>query len=230
MSVSFILLNITMDKLKIILADNQALTRTGTKSILTSYFNKNIEIEDVKDKSELFGKLKASHYDIVIIDFQLFNFNEISEIKEISKLSPGTGILVITDNQNPDDLYKVLDCGINNFILKSCDEQEFIEAFNATIAGRKYFCSEVLDLLLERKTTSRQLQDPGKLTAAEIEIVRLIAQGLTTKEIALQRHLSFHTIITHRKNIFRKLNISNTSELLMYAMRTGIIDSTEYYI
>ena len=105
-----------------------------------------------------------------------------------------------------------------------------MDAFNAAIAGKKYFCSEVLDLLLERKSASRQLQEPGKLTTAEIEIVRQISQGLTTKEIALQKHLSFHTIITHRKNIFRKLSISNTSELLMYAMRTGIIDSTEYYI
>ncbi|HEY4789692.1 MAG TPA: response regulator transcription factor [Bacteroidales bacterium] len=219
-----------MDKLTVILADNQALTKVGTKAILSGYFNGNIQFEEVKEKKELLEKLKTSHPDAVILDFQLFNLDEISELAEIKKVSTDTGLLIMTDNQTPDDLYKVLDAGITNLIFKSCEEQEFIEAFNATIAGRKYFCSEVLDLLLERKTVTRQMQDPGKLTSAEIDIVRLIAQGLTTKEIALQKHLSFHTIITHRKNIFRKLGISNTSELLMYAMRAGIIDSTEYYI
>jgi DNA-binding NarL/FixJ family response regulator len=219
-----------MDKLTIILADNQALTRAGTSSILSAYFNGNIHMEDARNKQELFEKLKSIHPDALILDFQLFNFNEIEEIKEIKKMSPATAVLIMTDNQSPDDLYKLLDIGVTNLIFKSCEEQEVIEAFNAAIAGRKYFCGEILDLLLERKSVSRQLQEPGKLTAAETEIVRQISQGLTTKEIALQKHLSFHTIITHRKNIFRKLGISNTSELLMYAMRTGIIDSTEYYI
>ena len=69
-----------------------------------------------------------------------------------------------------------------------------------------------------------------ELTATETEIVRLITQGFTTKEIADKRNLSFHTVITHRKNIFRKLNINSTSELMIYAMRSGIIDSLEYYI
>jgi len=219
-----------MEKLNIILADNQALTRIGAKTMLSNYFNGNIVVEEVRNKEELFGRLRANHFDALVIDFQLFNFEDIAEISEIKKLAPGIGLLVVTDNQSSDDLYKVLDSGVTNFIFKSCEEHEFMEAFNAAMAGRKYFCSEVLDLLLERKTTSRQIQDPGKLTISEIEIVRQISQGLTTKEIALLKHLSFHTIITHRKNIFRKLNISNTSELLMYAMRAGIIDSTEYYI
>jgi DNA-binding NarL/FixJ family response regulator len=219
-----------MEKLNIILADNQSLTRIGIVTALSSYFNGNIMVEEVSNKKELFERLDIFRPDAVILDYQLFNFDHIGEIAEIRKSAPGIGLLIITDNQNPDDLYKVLDCGVTNFIFKSCEEQELIEAFKAALAGKKYFCGEVLDLLLERKSTTRQIQDPGKLTAAEIEIVKMIAQGLTTKEIALQRHLSFHTIITHRKNIFRKLNISNTSELLMYAMRAGIIDSTEYYI
>ncbi len=219
-----------MEKLNIILADNQALTRIGTITMLSNYFDGNIIIEEARNKQELFEKLKALQPDALVLDFQLFNFDDIAEIAEIKKLSPGTGVLIVTDSQTPEDLYKLLDSGITNLIYKSCEEHELIEAFNAAIAGRKFFCSEVLDLLLERKSVSRQLQEPGKLTTAEIEIVRQISQGLTTKEIALQKHLSFHTIITHRKNIFRKLGISNTSELLMYAMRTGIIDSTEYYI
>lgn len=219
-----------MEKLNVILADNQSLTRIGIATVLSNYFNGNITIVEARNKQELLEKIKMSRPDVIILDFELFNFSDVGEVAEIKKLSPESGLLIVTDNQSQEELYKLLDGGITNFIFKSCEEQELIDAFNAALNGRKYFCSEVLDLLLERKSATRQLQDTGKLTAAEIEIVRHISQGLTTKEIALQRHLSFHTIITHRKNIFRKLGISNASELLMYAMRTGIIDSTEYYI
>jgi DNA-binding NarL/FixJ family response regulator len=219
-----------MEKLSIILADNQALTRSGTIAFLNSYFNNQVIIEEAKTKEELFEKLSILQPNALIIDFQLIDLNEIAELTEIKKISPHTGVLVITDNQSPDDIYKVLDSGITNLIFKSCEEEEFIDAFKSTISNKKYFCSEILDLLIERKSASRRVPETGKLTYTEIEITKLIAQGLTTKEIASQKNLSFHTIITHRKNIFRKLHINNTSELLMYAMHTGIIDSTEYYI
>jgi len=74
------------------------------------------------------------------------------------------------------------------------------------------------------------MEETGQLTNSEIEIVRMIAQGLTTKEIAVKKFLSFHTIMTHRKNILRKVGVSNASELIMYAIKTGIIDTIEYHI
>jgi DNA-binding CsgD family transcriptional regulator len=81
--------------------------------------------------------------------------------------------------------------------------------------------------LNEKKFSS---EETGQLTASEIEIVRLVAEGLTTKEIAIRKHISFHTVATHRKNIFRKLGVTNASELLMYAIKAGIIDTIEYHI
>jgi DNA-binding NarL/FixJ family response regulator len=220
-----------MDNVYVIIADNQSFTRIGVSSILTAYLNQRLTIEQVKNRDELFQNLAIKQPDVLIIDFDLFDFNGISELAEIRKLFPCIGILVITDNHTPDDILKILDCGITNYILKSCEEQELIEGFNATLSSRKYFSSLVLDVLLERKSVSRGGRvTNGHITPAEIEIVRLITQGLTTKEIAIQKKLSYHTIITHRKNIFRKLGFNNTSELIMYAMKTGIVDNTEYYI
>jgi DNA-binding NarL/FixJ family response regulator len=72
--------------------------------------------------------------------------------------------------------------------------------------------------------------DYNQLTTSEIEIVKLIAQGLTTKQIALQKYISFHTVMTHRRNILRKLGVSNASELIMYAVSSGLIDTIEYHI
>ena len=219
-----------MDNLNVLLADNQPFTRIGITTILNGYLNHSLILDQAKNKEELFEKLVSKQPHILIIDYNLFDFNSINELSEIRKITPCIGILIITDDQTPEDIIRVLDCGITNYILKTCDEQELIEAFNATMNSRKYFSSHVLDVLLEKKNIVRNVYAHGRLTSSEVEIVKLITQGLTTKEIATQRKLSYHTIITHRKNIFRKLGISNSSELIMYAMRTGIIDSTEYYI
>ena len=220
-----------MDNVNVLIADNQSFTRIGITTILSGYLNGSLAVDYVKNKEELLEKLVSAQPHILIIDYDLIDFNSISELAKIKQISPCIGILVITDNRSADDIIKILDCGITNYILKSCEEQELIEAFNATISSRKYFSSQVLDVLLEKKNIIRNVHtNNGHLTSSEIEIVKLIAQGLTTKAIAIQKRLSYHTIITHRKNIFRKLGISNSSELIMYAMRVGILDSTEYYI
>jgi DNA-binding NarL/FixJ family response regulator len=221
----------TMDNINVLIADNQSFTRIGIMEILSGYLNHHLTIEPVKNKEELFGKITSVEPHILIIDFDLFDFKTANELLEVRKVSPCMGILVITDNQSPEDIMNLLDCGITNYILKSCEEDELIEAFNATLHSRKYFSSQVLDVLLSKKNINKKVHTGnGHITPAEIDIVRLITQGLTTKEIASQKNLSYHTIITHRKNIFRKLGITSTSELIMYAMRNGIVDTTEYYI
>lgn len=219
-----------MDKISVYIADNQALTRIGILNVLNSYFNQRLEVHEFNSRDTLFEQVKSNKPQVLIIDFDLFDFNDISELQLIHKLSPGTGVLIVTDNQTPEVISKLITLGFSNYILKSCAEQELIDGFTAVMNNRKYFSSEVLDIIIDQRSKPKNIQEPGKLTASEIEIVKMITQGLTTKEIASQRHLSFHTIITHRKNIFRKLSINSTSELMMYAMRNGIIDNLEYYI
>ncbi len=88
----------------------------------------------------------------------------------------------------------------------------------------------MLDLLFEFNEKKGPGEESGQLTASEMEIVRLISEGLTTKEIASRKYISFHTVITHRKNIFRKLGVSSVSELIMYAIKSGWINIIEYHI
>jgi DNA-binding NarL/FixJ family response regulator len=220
-----------MDNVNVLIADNQSFTRIGITAILQSYLNSHLVIVHIKTKEELNEKIILNQPHLLIIDFDFFDFSSLTELSVIRKNYPSIGILVITDNNSPENILKVLDCGITNYILKTCDEQELIEAFNATVNNRKYFSGQVLNVLLDNKSTLRNHHTiSGKITPAELEIIKLITQGLTTKEIASQKKLSYHTIITHRKNIFRKLSINSISELIMYAMRIGLIDTTEYYI
>jgi DNA-binding NarL/FixJ family response regulator len=117
-----------------------------------------------------------------------------------------------------------------DIILKTAGKEELFEAINATLKGKKYYSNELLEILFEvtdRKTTA---EDTVQLTNSEIEIVRFIADGLTTKEIAAKKFISYHTVITHRKNIFRKLGVSSVSELIMHAIKAGWINYIEYYI
>jgi DNA-binding NarL/FixJ family response regulator len=221
-----------MENINIFIADNQSFTRAGVVAILSEYYNSRLLVEQIDNKEDLFRRLPVVQPHLLVIDFDLFNFDAIGELSEIKKIVPGIGILIVTNNKLADDILSVLDYGITNYITKSCAKEELIEAVNATVNNRKYFSSDILDVLLARKAATRKAAKPhnGQITSTEQEIIRLIAQGFTTKEIAAARKLSYHTIITHRKNIFRKLSICNSSELILYAMRSGIIDTTEYYI
>ncbi len=216
--------------MNVLIADNQPLTRTGIIAVLTSFYTNSLNIKEVFTNHELQEALKTFQPSILIIDYDLFDFNDIADLRNIRKAHPLVGILVVSDNKSANAVLKIIDCGITNYIAKTCESTEFMDAFNATLQSKKYFGSEIMDVILEHKTSVKNNAEQGNLTASEIVIVKLITQGLTTKEIASNKNLSFHTIITHRKNIFRKLGINNSSELLMYAMRAGLIDTTEYYI
>jgi DNA-binding NarL/FixJ family response regulator len=120
--------------------------------------------------------------------------------------------------------------GINDIILKTAGREEVFEAMDATLKGKKYYSNELLDLLFEANEKKNPGDETGQLTISEIEIVRLIADGLTTKEIASRKFISFHTVISHRKNIFRKLGVTNISELIMYSIKAGWINTIEYHI
>jgi DNA-binding NarL/FixJ family response regulator len=220
-----------MNEITLIIADNQNFTKAGIVSILTGFYHHHLDIITVKNKAELNQALNTEEPQLLIIDYNLFDFELVSEFGEIRKNFPNMGILVISEVLESEEVLSIINLGITNYILKTSNEQELIDAVTATLNNRKYLSSQVLDLLLDWRSNPKPAPgEPGKLTTSEHEIVRLIAQGLTNKEIALQKKLSYHTIITHRKNIFRKLGISNSSELLMHAMRSGLIDTTEYYI
>ena len=103
-----------------------------------------------------------------------------------------------------------------------------IEAFNVTLEGKDYYSDEILGL--SSYHNKGEGEQPQSLTASEIEIVKLIADGLTTRKIASYKAISHHTVNTHRRNIFRKVEVSNVNELILHAIKSGWIDNIEYSI
>ena len=112
---------------------------------------------------------------------------------------------------------------MNSFLSKQCDEKEILDAVLATAKGEKFYCTNVLNYLLEKSFPKETECKPLPLSAREVEIVQLISTGLIAKEIAGKLNLSTHTIYTHRKNIMKKLGIGSTSELVLYAVNEGIV-------
>jgi len=223
------LMNESENIVRVVIADSQFLITESLKCILQS--DSRFKIHNVViEKSELTKALANDKISLLILDPLLIELSSFGELKEIRTLYPDLQLLVITNALNKSELHELNSIGIINIILKTADRDELYEALAATLKGKKYYSNELLDLLFESTEKKIAGEETGQLTNSEMEIVRLISEGLTTKQIAARKYISYHTVITHRKNIFRKLGVSSVSELFMYALKSGWINLIEYHI
>jgi DNA-binding NarL/FixJ family response regulator len=212
---------------QIIIADNQFLVVDSLQKLLSESFNIKTE-HVVNTKYDLIRLLKQHSPVLLIIDPNLMDFDSLAELRSIMQYN--CKVLVLTNILSRNDITELNATGIKNILLKTAEREEILAALRSALTGKKYFCQEVLDIFTEIPPEKGPVKETGSLTHSETEIVKCIAEGLTTKQIALHKHISYHTVMTHRKNIFRKLNVNNASELVMFAIRAGIIDTIEYHI
>jgi DNA-binding NarL/FixJ family response regulator len=210
--------------ISVVIADTQYLTNEALHSILAPLYT---AIYTVSTKAGLHQYLQKETISLVITDYTLFDFDSIDDLGDIRKQYPDTGIIILTNAITNVKIKELNDTGIKNILLKTDGGDEIFLAIDAALKGKKYYSGDVLDILLKK---DGPFEDATLLTTSEIDIVRLIAGGLSTKEIAVKKHISFHTVMTHRKNIFRKLSVSSSPELMMYAIKAGLIDNIEYHI
>jgi Response regulator containing a CheY-like receiver domain and an HTH DNA-binding domain len=214
---------------KIIIADKQFLVTEALQSILgkTGLFS---DIGIVGSKRELVKRLEVDQDALLIIDPALFDFDGLDDLKAFHKKFPQLPILILTNSLTKTEFGELSKIGVKNMIYKTADKNEVLAAVESALKGKKYFSEEILDLILELNENKVNHDEPKDLTPSEVEIVKMISGGLTTKEIANKKNISFHTANTHRKNIFRKMKVNSTSELIMHAIKAGWIDNIEYYI
>jgi DNA-binding NarL/FixJ family response regulator len=213
----------------IIIADNQFLISESLKRLLAEEFSIH-ESRTVNNKQDLLEALNQKPDSLLIMDPDQIDLDDFSEIRKILLDYSSCMVLVLTNSLSKNELSALNAAGIKNILLKTADRDEILMAFRSVLSGKKYYCQEVLDMFTEIHQEKGIIKENNSLTGSEIEIVRYIAEGFTTKQIAVHKHISYHTVMTHRKNIFRKLNVNNASELVMYAIRAGIIDTIEYHI
>jgi DNA-binding NarL/FixJ family response regulator len=208
----------------ILIADSQYLTTTALNSLL---LEKGYTVQTAASRHELIGKLKSGDVSLLVTDYILFDYRSINDLREIAASQPEVPVLVLCNSINPMQIRELNLAGIRNIALKTDERTELLHAITTALKKKKAYTGSVLDILLHQDGPA---QEANLLTSSEIEIVRLISSGLSTKEIAAKKHISFHTVMTHRKNIFRKLGVSSSQEMMLLAIKAGLIDNIEYHI
>lgn len=211
----------------ILIADNQYLVVEGLKSALGAGY---ILMGSVQSKGELYQAISRQVPDILFLDYGTLDFEGYDDLKSLISSFPGMQVVITANSISPPEFNEYNGCGIKHILLKSAGKDELEECLTAVLRNKKYYSELVLDMMLDSGKENKTRVEYVQLTASEREIVALVAGGLTTKEIAQKRSVSHHTVMTHRKNIFRKLGVTNVSELVMYAIKTGIIDTIDYQI
>lgn len=209
----------------IILADNQDITRIGIQSLLVKIGADSLPQERAEDLSELEAILLRSEAPIVIIDLDSLEIGTPKELLTLFEKQPMTRWIIFQDEINDQELAVFGGMPSVSMILKSNSGEEIRAALKSVIHAERFLCHQVSNRILTRK----QQEEDSHLTQSETEILRLIALGKTVKEIAAIRFSSTHTIVTHKKNIFRKIEVNNIYEATKYALRTGLLES-DYYI
>ena len=210
-----------------ILADNQDITREGVISLLHQQYG-TITVIEVACRSELREKLSLYPQSAVILDYTLFDYASVNHFLNACAGAEECSWLLFSDELNEVFLRQVLFANRSiSVAMKHDRKKEIIEAVESVLSGNVYLC-ETAKSALECNVITQA--EPKNLTATEKHILREIALGKMTKEIAIERSASFHTINTHRKNIFRKLQVTNVHDAKKYALQAGLVDMMEYYL
>ena len=212
-----------------IIADSQFLITEALKSLIGG--EERFKLAGIaSNKVDLHKVLKEFPDSLLIIDVINIDFQGIDDLNTIIRNYSQLSVLILTNSLTTVEFASLSKLGIRNIIYKNASKKELLEAFNATLNREEFYSDEISRLFIYQHLNRAEAELQQPLTASEIEIVRLIADGLTTRKIASFKSISHHTVNTHRRNIFRKVEVSNVNELILHAIKSGWIDNVEYYI
>lgn len=207
----------TVKPIKLIIADGNYLIRQGLKLILQG--NKQFEIlAETGSFESIFDLVRQHEPDVIIIGLNTPGASAMDVIDRLLHTFPKKKILVIDTIEDKQETIQILQMGVHGYILRQCDAEEIMEAIRAITSNKNFFCSNVIRF---NKDVAGSMQE--KLSMREIEILKLIAEGLTNNEIADKIFLSAHTVATHRKNLMKKFQAKNNVDLVISAIKESII-------
>jgi DNA-binding NarL/FixJ family response regulator len=217
--------------LRILIADDHEVARRGIRSLLESHPGWEVcaEAKDGRDAVELATSMKP---DLVLLDIGMPNLNGLEAARQILTTTPNVAILILTMHDSDSVIREVLRAGARGFLLKSDAGRDLVAAVEALESQKTFFTPRVsqmvLDGFLNREKKRSEIEDVANpsgdlLTAREREVIQLLAEGRTSKEVAVTLNLSVKTAETHRTNLMRKLGLHSVADLTRYAVRNGIV-------
>ncbi len=204
---------INAKKQKVIIVDDHEMVRIGLKLTLEDYEEFQIVAEG-EDGSDAVSLCMEHSPDLLLIDMKMPGIDGIEASLKIKSFQPDIKILMLTAHDSQEIIAQAISAGINGYVIKTSPSEEIILAIKMVSKGSSYYPDnhQVLELNSEQKLSGR-----------EIEILKLISKGFSSTQIGEKLFLSKYTILNHRKNIIRKLNLKNTTEAVLYASSNGII-------
>jgi two-component system response regulator NreC len=213
-----------MGTIKIILADDHKLIRDGIKTLLKKDPDFEI-IAEADNGRQLINIIENFSPDVVLVDITMPELNGIDAVAQLKKINPNLKFIILTMHEEGDYIMKSIQSGASGYLLKNAEYEELQEAIHIVAAGGRYFNSAISNIIIENisKPAPQSNKEYPEFTGREIEILREVANGLSTKLIADKFSISNRTVETHRVNMMKKLEVHNTAELIKKAMDKKII-------
>jgi DNA-binding NarL/FixJ family response regulator len=212
---------------RILLVDDHEIIRKGLRSVVEARKDWEIVGEATTGRDAV-RKVEELKPDVVVMDISMPELNGLEAVRQIVKIAPRTEVLVLTMHESEDLVREVLEAGARGYLLKSDASRQLIGAIDALRVHKPFLTSKVNEVVLMGYLGGKPLKGEtsgGRLTPREREIVQLLAEGMTNKEVATTLGISVKTAETHRTNIMRKLDLHSISELVRYAVRNHIIEA-----
>lgn len=215
-------------KIRVIFADDHELVRTGMRTLFQSTPDCVLvgEAGDGEQAIQLIAKHKP---DVAILDISMPKLNGIEATRIVKEKHPNIKVLILTMYEDEGYVNEMIRAGADGYVLKNADKKEILLAVRAVAGGERFFSPTISKLMIDgfikkASTVEKEVAGNSLLTKREIEVLRFIAEGLTSREIADKLFLSLNTINTHRTNIMKKLNIHDTAGLVKYAIQNGLAE------
>ena len=215
-----------MSRIRILLADDHTVMRRGLRLLLESQPEFTV-VAEAADGREAVQQAETARPDVAVLDIAMPNLSGIEAAQRIAAQMPNVAIVMLSMHSDEGYVLRALKAGARGYLLKDAAESDLIEAIKAVSQGKTFFSSEISKMLVEdyiREIRTRGVEDSYELlTSREREILQLLVEGNSNKDIASALNVSPHTVETHRRNLQDKLNLHSFAELILYAVRKRII-------
>jgi DNA-binding NarL/FixJ family response regulator len=215
--------------IRVVIVDDHALFRRGLDRVLSS--EPDIEIVgEAADGLEAVQRVEELLPDVVVMDVRMPRASGIEAARQLRSTAPGTKVMMLTVSDLEEDLYEAVKAGVSGYLLKEVAIEEVADAVRAVAAGQSLVSPSMTSKLLEefnvlsRRAEERQRSLTAKLTDREVEVLRLVAKGLSNREIGSELYISENTVKNHVRNVLEKLHLHSRMEAVVYAMREKLLD------